>query len=106
MSLSEDPYVAALDEIGAIHKPRPTKTKNAFGIEFDTLVCRACYVNGHPASWPCRTMQAIDVVLPLAEWSDHYRSGCDHGMSAHNDRGCVDCGCTTPGLQMPVRSPA
>lgn len=99
--------VAVLDDIGAHHKPRPVKTTNAFGIQFDGLACRTCMAfTGQPASWPCDTMKAIDAVLPLSEWSDHYRSGCDHGMSAHGKRGCVDCRCTTPGFSMPNRSVA
>lgn len=100
-------YVAALDAIGADHKPRSIKTKNAFGIEFDSLVCRTCLNPwGKPASWPCPTMQAVDTVLPLSGWSHHYRIGCDHGMSAHGKSGCVDCACTTPGFSMPDRKVA
>lgn len=100
-----DEYIAVLDAIGVHHKPHPIKTKNAYGVEFDGLVCRTCISpHGGHAAWPCPTMREVDAVLPLSEWSDHYRVGCDHGMSAHNARGCIDCRCTTPGLQMPART--
>lgn len=31
--------------------------------------------------------------------TEHWNVPCDHGMAAHNDNGCVDCECTTPGFQ-------
>lgn len=93
-----------VDRIAPFHKPRPSKTVNAFGIEVDGLTCRTCLNPwGKPAAWPCETMKAVDAVLPLSEWSDHYRVGCDHGMSAHGATGCRDCRCTTPGFSMPTR---
>ena len=95
---------AVLDAIGVLHKPRQTKVANAFGVEFDGLECTTCLSpGGKAAPWPCPTMKEVDKVLPLAEWTDHYRTGCNHGMAAHGPSGCRDCRCTTPGRGMPLR---
>lgn len=89
----------------------PSETHWSLGPEpMGSYVCPAVTVRtmAHPEGAPYPVgideyIAALDAIgVALAEWSDHYRTGCDHGMSAHGAKGCVDCRCTTPGFSMPV----